>query len=294
MPDVSGFDAMASVYAVLRWCSLAGLVTVGGAALCAVLTRPAPPRARLALVRLLGAAWATGSAGLVGLLLLPGPVSSPAVRLRATLLVLLTACWALGRYGIGDPWPTRVQRVLAAGGGAALVLTAAGCQQLAELPAQAPVVPALLLTQSVQLAATAGWLGGSAALAALLIAARGEPEALAAARRFTPAGLVSLHLLMAVTSMQAWQTLGAAPAVLGTPYGRLLLAQLGALTLLLALDALARACLHRTPAAPGGVVRVVLHRTLATQLLLGAALFAVAGPLPLWSPGFPLPPSPAG
>ncbi|MFC7217490.1 hypothetical protein ACFQLX_04775 [Streptomyces polyrhachis] len=298
MPSFIGFGGPATLGAALdtplRWCALAGLVALGGTALCLVLVRPVPPRARTALGRLLAAALGVGAAGLLGLLLLPGPLSGPSVRLRATLLVLLIACWALGRYALTEPLPAPGGgrdwwRGAAALGTTALVLTAAGCWQLAELPPRAPLVPALLLMRSLQLAAITCWLGGLIALAVLLIVTRAEQPAMAAARRFTPAALVALHLLMAVVSMQAWQTVGAAPLVLGTGYGRLLLVQLGALTLLVALDALARACLQRPwDGAPGAVVRVVLHRTLAAQLLIGAALLAVAGPLPLWSPELPV------
>ncbi|NGN63082.1 hypothetical protein G5C51_04065 [Streptomyces sp. A7024] len=297
MHEISGLLAAApgvtAVYAMLRWTALAGLVVVTGAAVCACVCRPDGPSA-VALRRVLGAGLAAGwAAGLV-LLLLPGPLSPAGVRTRAGLLLALGAAWLLARRALAAPDARLARRIATTAGAAATAVLAAGIWYIGELPVGAPFILPLAAAETAQLAATAVWLGGTVALAAMLIAERDAAQALTAARRFAPAGVVCLHLLMATVNMEAWQSIGKAPTLLATGYGQLLLAQIGALTLLLALDALARACASRDTAAAPSVTkpahRVVLHRTLAAQLAVGAALFLIAGPIPLITADLPIPP----
>ena len=80
----------------------------------------------------------------------------------------------------------------------------------------------------MHLIAASAWLGGLLPLALLLTAARREGISLALAReatlRFSTLGLISVGVLIATGSVNGWILTGSVPALVGTDYGRLLLA----------------------------------------------------------------------
>ena len=82
----------------------------------------------------------------------------------------------------------------------------------------------------LHLIAASAWLGGLLPLALLLAAARREEISLALAReatlRFSTLGLISVGALIATGIINGWILAGSVPALIGTDYGRLLLAKI--------------------------------------------------------------------
>ena len=99
---------------------------------------------------------------------------------------------------------------------------------------------------ALHLAGAGAWLGGLAPLAWLLRrAARPEhadarPYAVLAARRFSRLALAAVLALVATGVLNAWSQVGSVAALLGTPYGRLLVLKLLLLAPILALAAVNR------------------------------------------------------
>jgi putative copper resistance protein D len=95
-------------------------------------------------------------------------------------------------------------------------------------------LPAALL-DALHLLAAGAWLGALPPLAALLrAAARAEgadarPFAVLAVRAFSRLALAVMVLLVATGLANTWFQVGSAPALIGTPYGRLLLAKVSLL-----------------------------------------------------------------
>ena len=91
----------------------------------------------------------------------------------------------------------------------------------------------------IHLLAAGVWLGGLPWLAVLLTwvhrakQASAERIAAAATRRFSALGLSSVLVLIATGMVRAWVLVGSIPALIGTPYGQLLLGKVGLLLLLL-------------------------------------------------------------
>ena len=92
---------------------------------------------------------------------------------------------------------------------------------------------------ALHLLATGVWLGGLPLLAVLLSwaqradCASAERIAAAATRRFSALGFGSVLLLILTGVFNTWTLVGNIPALIGTPYGRLLLVKIGLLLPLL-------------------------------------------------------------
>src|SRR5215469_6571902 len=101
----------------------------------------------------------------------------------------------------------------------------------------------------LHLIAASAWLGGLLPLALLLAAARREEISLALARdatlRFSTLGLISVGLLIATGIVNGWILAGSVPALIGTDYGRLLLAKVALFFAMVAVAAVNR--LRLTP-----------------------------------------------
>jgi copper resistance protein D len=101
----------------------------------------------------------------------------------------------------------------------------------------------------LHLIAASAWLGGLLPLALLLAAARREEISLALARdatlRFSTLGLISVGALIATGIVNGWILAGSVPALIGTDYGRLLLAKIALFLAMVALAAINR--LRLTP-----------------------------------------------
>ena len=154
----------------------------------------------------------------------------------------------------------------------------------------------------VHLVAVGVWIGGLLPLAALLRAASREsgsdarPFAVLVARRFSRRSLAAVLVLVATGSAIALQQVGGIPALLGTPYGRLLLAKLALFVPLLTLGALNRAWLLPALSGDAAVGRAAMRRlgafatgeaVLALAMLAVVAVMTVTPPARHVSPVWP-------
>ncbi|MER6350022.1 copper resistance CopC/CopD family protein [Streptomyces sp. NPDC001595] len=235
---------------------LAAALLLGTAAFIAV-CRPPHPRP---LRRPLMAGWWTLFAATVALLLLRAPYEAgtapwtaldpaglartltgrPGVALLCRLALLLVLALLPRR---------RTPAVLAAGATLAvgLALTWAG----AEHASAGIQVPVAITSSVLHLLAMAAWLGG---LAALLLCLRHGALPTAAVTRYSRLAFLSVTVLAITGVYQSWRGLGSLDALTRTSYGRLLLAKLAAVILLLAVARISRR-LVRTRVAGRAVVR---------------------------------------
>ncbi|MGW3018048.1 copper resistance CopC/CopD family protein [Streptomyces longwoodensis] len=91
-------------------------------------------------------------------------------------------------------------------------------------------VPLAMTSSVVHLLAMAAWLGG---LTALLVLLRRDTPPLATVTRFSRLAMLSVTALAVTGLYQSWRGLGTLSALTDTSYGRLLLAKLAAVTVLL-------------------------------------------------------------
>lgn len=91
-------------------------------------------------------------------------------------------------------------------------------------------VPLAMTSSVVHLLAMAAWLGG---LTALLVLLRRDTPPLTTVTRFSRLAMLSVTALAVTGLYQAWRGLGTLTALTDTSYGRLLLAKLAAVTVLL-------------------------------------------------------------
>ena len=143
---------------------------------------------------------------------------------------------------------------------------------------------------ALHLLAAGVWLGGLPLLGVLLAWARRADDVTAdivaaeASRLFSALGLVSVSLLVLSGIATAWSLVGDFPALVGTPYGRLLLVKVGLFLLLLAVAA--RNLLHEKPRLlrlaaeqprgnAGEVIRRLQRNVLAEATVGGGILLLV-------------------
>ena len=134
--------------------------------------------------------------------------------------------------------------------------------------------------------AASAWLGGLPGL--LLVLWEDAVQAGAAARRFSWLGLGSVLVLVAGAVVQA-PLVGAAPALVGTPYGRVVAVKIALLLALLGLAAANWRASMRLAAGARPVLRG-LRRRIWLEVLLGAAAFTAAATLLQLAPGAHQPP----
>jgi putative copper resistance protein D len=162
----------------------------------------------------------------------------------------------------------------------------------------------------LHLIAASAWLGGLLPLALLLTAARREEISLALAReatlRFSTLGLISVGVLIATGSVNGWILTGSVPALIGTDYGRLLLAKVALFLAMVAIAAINRlrltprlaltvssprrgeALLHeRANGAPAAARRALraLARNSVMEAMFGLAILVIVGALGTTPPG---------
>ena len=249
---------------------LAAALLVGLAAF-ALLCRPADTSP---LRRPLVAAWWTLLGSTVVLLLLRAPYETgtgpagafdasalgrtlagrPGEALLARLVVLLlTAAFLIRlsrRRGSGErPVTLAIGTALAA----ALALTWAA----AEHASAGIQVPLAMASSVLHLLATGVWLGGLVALLLTLRRPAGDdlPEVVP---RFSRIAFASVTVLAVTGIYQSWRGLGSLSALTGTSYGRLLLAKLAGVAVLLLVAGYSRRWTRRI-AAPAAVTRAAVH-----------------------------------
>ncbi|MET9746500.1 copper resistance CopC/CopD family protein [Streptomyces ardesiacus] len=261
----------ATLHKTARYLSyLAVALLVGTAAFVALCRPPDPAPLRRPLV----AAWWTLLAATVALLVLRAPYEAgtgPSAALDPAALgdtlttrpgvLLLTRLGLLVPVGAYLARTARARRGStrpAAGVGVVLAVALALTWAAAEHAAAGPQVPVAMASSVLHLLATAVWLGGLAALLTTLRASRSAPGA-ATVVRFSRTAFAAVTVLVVTGVYQSWRGLGSWQALTATTYGRLLLAKVVLVAVLLGAAAVSRrwtAALVTTPAAVREPARV--------------------------------------
>ncbi|MFD5217405.1 copper resistance CopC/CopD family protein [Streptomyces tendae] len=140
---------------------------------------------------------------------------------------------------------------LVAAAGVALAVGLALTWAAAEHASAGIQVPVATTSSVLHLLATAVWLGGLVALLTTLRASRPAPDA-ATVARFSRTAFAAVTVLVVTGVYQSWRGLGTWEALTGSTYGRLLLAKVVLVAVLLAAAAVSRrwtAALSTAPAA---------------------------------------------
>ncbi|MFB6555066.1 copper resistance CopC/CopD family protein [Streptomyces sp. NPDC056405] len=243
----------AALHKIARYLAyLAAALLIGTAAFVALCRPPDPAPLRRPLVT----GWWTLLAATVALLVLRAPyeagtgpsaaldadalggtlTSRPGVLLLARLALLMLVALFLVRMARGDRYRHRERAPLAAAVGAVPAVGLALTWAAAEHASAGIQVPVAVTSSVLHLLATAVWLGG---LVALLATLRSSPDA-ATVARFSRTAFASVTVLVVTGVYQSWRGLGSWPALTETTYGRLLLAKLAGLAVLLAAAAVSR------------------------------------------------------
>ncbi len=140
-----------------------------------------------------------------------------------------------------------------------------------------------ITTDVVHLLAAGAWLGALPGLAFLLASARGSTAAIGiaghAAKRFSILGVTSVGALLLSGLGNAWYLVGNVPALLGTPYGRLLVAKLLLFATMVALAATNRQRLTPKVARRDASALDLLTRNAVLEIIGGIAVVAIVGAL---------------
>jgi putative copper resistance protein D len=223
---------------------------------------------------------------------------------RAGLLLVLAAFLAL-RMELAtrlDWIATRAQAVVLSTGALA-ALAAAGHAAAVE-----PTPLGTIAGDAIHLAATGAWLGTLVPLALLLRAASREegadarPYAVVAARRLSRLAALAVVALAVTGVANASAHVGGVPPLVGTPYGRLLIAKLALVAVVLTLGAMNRRrllpALSGDAAAVGRPAMLRLAGLVALEATIGAVMLLVIAALtstpparhvePVWPFGFRL------
>ncbi|MFJ5968384.1 copper resistance protein CopC [Streptomyces sp. NPDC093060] len=250
VPDPAENPATTSLYNIARYIAyLAVALLLGPAAFVAYCRPPRPTHLRTPLA----AAWGILFASTIALFLLRAPYeegTAPTTAFalssltrtastrpgellltRLALLLLAGACaLALRR------WRRRIPRRAALATAAPLSVALALTWAASEHASAGLQVPLAITSATLHLLAMAAWLGGLTALVLTLRRASPDPAAplVQAVTRFSRLAFASVTVLVATGVYQSWRGLGSWQALTDTTYGRLLLAKLAAVTLLLA------------------------------------------------------------
>ncbi|MGW5766984.1 copper resistance CopC/CopD family protein [Streptomyces tendae] len=128
---------------------------------------------------------------------------------------------------------------LVAAAGVALAVGLALTWAAAEHASAGIQVPVAMTSSVLHLLATAVWLGGLVALLTTLRASRPAPDA-ATVARFSRTAFAAVTVLVVTGVYQSWRGLGSWEALTGSTYGRLLLAKVVLVAVLLAVAAVSR------------------------------------------------------
>ncbi|MFJ5919861.1 copper resistance protein CopC [Streptomyces ardesiacus] len=261
----------AILHKTARYLSYLAVALLVGTAVFVALCRPPDPAP---LRRPLVAAWWTLLAATVALLVLRAPYEAgtgpsaaldPAAlgdtlttRPGALLLTRLGLLVPVGAYLARTARARRGSTRPAAGVGVVLAVALALTWAAAEHAAAGPQVPVAMASSVLHLLATAVWLGGLVALLTTLRASRSAPGA-ATVVRFSRTAFAAVTVLVVTGVYQSWRGLGSWQALTATTYGRLLLAKVVLVAVLLGAAAVSRrwtAALVTTPAAVREPARV--------------------------------------
>ncbi|MGV9915110.1 copper resistance CopC/CopD family protein [Streptomyces tendae] len=248
---------------------LSAALLIGTAAFVALCRPPDPAPLRRPLV----AGWWTLLAATVALLVLRAPYEAgtgpssaldadaladtltarPGVLLLIRLALLAPAALFIvrvSRESRADRHPPHSPLVAAAG--VALAVGLALTWAAAEHASAGIQVPVAMTSSVLHLLATAVWLGGLVALLTTLRVSRPAPDAGTVAR-FSRTAFAAVTVLVVTGVYQSWRGLGTWEALTGSTYGRLLLAKVVLVAVLLAAAAVSRRWTAALPTAPAAV-----------------------------------------
>ena len=112
------------------------------------------------------------------------------------------------------------------------------------------LVPLSATADAVHLAAACVWVGGLAVLVYALLGRAAGGELAAVLPRWSRTAMAAVAAIVITGTFQAWRNIGTLPALTGTDYGRLVLAKVGCLLVLLVLADLGRRWVRRHTPAP--------------------------------------------
>ncbi|WP_159329665.1 copper resistance protein CopC [Streptomyces tendae] len=260
---------------------LSAALLIGTAAFVALCRPPDPAPLRRPLV----AGWWTLLAATVALLVLRAPYEAgtgPSSALDADalagtlttrpgvlLLIRLALLAPAALFVVRMPREPRVSRQspespepradrhpphspLVAAAGVALAVGLALTWAAAEHASAGIQVPVAMTSSVLHLLATAVWLGGLVALLTTLRASRPAPDAVTVAR-FSRTAFAAVTVLVVTGVYQSWRGLGSWEALTASTYGRLLLAKVVLVAVLLAAAAVSRRWTAALPTAPAAV-----------------------------------------
>jgi copper transport protein len=277
------------VFGVVRWLAYCCFALLIGAVAFVICCWPAGA-ARPGMLRLAMGAWGGLAAATLAAILLQGVYGAgqglghvfwPDV-LHATLysrygralgvrLLLVVAALIAFSVTLGSlPAWGRKARSGAAAIWAAVTIGLASTWAVADHAGTGIQVPLAVPSDIIHLTAIAIWIGGLVTLATLVLRrpdSSAEPrkagrrryqaataEAARAVSRFSPVALGCVVAIVATGTYQAWRGVGTWGALFGTTYGRLLLAKIVAMCVLVALGNLARQRVQRLRAPVAAIV----------------------------------------
>jgi putative copper resistance protein D len=141
-----------------------------------------------------------------------------------------------------------------------------------------------IVADATHIVAAGAWLGALPAFVFLLRRTDVAADALAATRRFSTLAAACVGLLTASGIANAWFLVGDVPALVGTLYGRLLLAKLALFALMLALAIANRWYLTRRLAEGAADACRLLRRNASAEILAGLVILAIVGVLGVTPP----------
>jgi copper transport protein len=252
-------------YGVARWLAFACFAVLAGAVAFLIACWPDGARHR-GVLRLIVAGWAGLAVSTLCALLLQGPYAAgegigqllqPGLlqatmhsRLGAALQAreLLVALAAAAVTIIVPGLPAAGTRARAAAAGVWAVLTAAlaATWAAADHASVGIQVPLALPADIIHLGAMAIWIGGLITLAAFLLRdpSAGTAAAATAVPRFSAIALGCVTAIVATGAFQTWRQAGTWGALTGTDFGRLVLAKIAGMGIVIWLGYLARRRIH--------------------------------------------------
>lgn len=150
--------------------------------------------------------------------------------------------------------------------------------------AEGPWRDAQIISDVVHLLAAGAWLGALPALVYLLGTIQPSEGAASATRRFSSFAIICVFALIMSGVGNSWFLVGSVPALLGTAYGRLLVAKLALLTVMLIFAAANRLVL--TPQLGAGDRRALrtLRRNTLLEIAAGLLVVTIVGVLGITVP----------
>ena len=136
----------------------------------------------------------------------------------------------------------------------------------------------------VHLLAAGAWIGALPALVSLLRREQALAAIARATRRFSTLGAVCVALLAASGAANAWYLVGDVPPLVGTSYGRLLLAKLALFGAMLGLAIANRWYLAVRLAQGERDARHLIRRNAIAEIAIGIAIIAIVGALGVTPP----------